>query len=71
VLSTHDLNLAASLCRTLVLIRDGVVIASGSTEAVLTRDNVRLLFGVDADVVDHASGHRLVVPLRRVPEGPA
>ena len=31
VLSTHDLNFAASLCRRLVLIRDGRVLASGPT----------------------------------------
>ena len=29
VLSTHDLNLAAALCRQLVLLRDGRVLAAG------------------------------------------
>jgi iron complex transport system ATP-binding protein len=66
VLSTHDLNLAAGLCRTLVLIRDGVVIASGATPDVLTAANIRALYGVDADVLDHASGRRVVVPVKRV-----
>jgi iron complex transport system ATP-binding protein len=66
VLSTHDLNLAAGLCRTLVLIRDGVVIASGATPDVLTAANIRALYSVDADVLDHASGRRVVVPVKRV-----
>jgi cobalamin transport system ATP-binding protein len=69
VVSTHDLNLAASLCRTLVLMHDGSVVASGATADVLTRENVRRLYGVEADVLDHASGHRIVVPVRRVPGG--
>jgi iron complex transport system ATP-binding protein len=67
VLSTHDLNLAAALCRRLILIRNGQVIASGSTEDVLTKATVRELYGVDADVEHHArAGHLTVVPIERV-----
>ncbi|PYR93344.1 MAG: hypothetical protein DMF84_10160 [Acidobacteria bacterium] len=69
VVSTHDLNLAASLCSTLVLMREGVVLASGGIEDVLTRDNVRRLYGVDADVMNHPSGHRIIVPVRRLSTG--
>jgi iron complex transport system ATP-binding protein len=66
VVSTHDLNLAATLCTELVLLKDGRVIADGRTRAVLTRDNVRALYGVDAEVVEHAkAGHLTVVPLGR------
>ena len=36
VVSTHDLNFAAALCRTMVMLRDGTVIAAGATEDVLT-----------------------------------
>jgi iron complex transport system ATP-binding protein len=68
VLSTHDLNLAAALCRHLILLRDGRVIAQGPTETVLTRDSVRALYGVDADIQRHpAAGHLTVTPLARVP----
>jgi cobalamin transport system ATP-binding protein len=69
VVSTHDLNLAASLCRTLVLMRNGSAVASGTTADVLTRENIRSLYGVDADVLDHASGHRIIVPVRRLAAG--
>src|SRR5205823_8777809 len=41
VISTHDLGLAGTLCDTLLLIRDGVVVASGPTDTVLTPANVR------------------------------
>jgi iron complex transport system ATP-binding protein len=68
VVSTHDLNFAAGLCRTLVLLKDGHVLAAGATEEVLTKVNIRSLYGVDAEVQPHAeAGHLVVVPLRRVP----
>lgn len=67
VLSTHDLNLAASLCRRLVLLRDGGVLALGPTEQVLTTAAVKALYGVDADVQRHPrAGHLTVTPLARV-----
>ena len=67
VLSTHDLNLAAALCRHLILLRDGRVIAQGPTEEVLTPETVRALYGVDADVHRHPiAGHLTVTPLARV-----
>ncbi|HTI39017.1 MAG TPA: ABC transporter ATP-binding protein [Vicinamibacterales bacterium] len=65
VISTHDLNLAASLCRTLLLIRDGRVVAAGASEAVLTQDSIRALYGVDAEIVDRPSGGRAILPVRR------
>ena len=66
-ISTHDLNLAASICRELILMRDGKVLASGPTDTVLTPENVRRLYDVEADVHVHSeTGHMTVVPVRRV-----
>jgi iron complex transport system ATP-binding protein len=66
VLSTHDLNFAASLCRRLILVRDGRVLASGPTADVLTPDAVRALYDVDADVHMHQrAGHLTVTPIAR------
>jgi iron complex transport system ATP-binding protein len=66
VVSTHDLNLAASLCSELVLLRRGQVLASGPTADVLTHANMRALYGVDADVSINPRTHRLtVVPVGR------
>jgi len=66
VVSTHDLNFAAALCTEMVLLKAGRVIGVGPTRAVLTRERVRALYGVDADVVDHPrAGHLTVVPLAR------
>jgi iron complex transport system ATP-binding protein len=66
VVSTHDLNLAASLCTTLVLLKQGRVLAAGPVDAVLTPASVRALYGIDADVAMHArAGHVTVVPVAR------
>jgi iron complex transport system ATP-binding protein len=66
VVSTHDLNLAATLCTELVLLKDGRVIAQGPTDAVLTPPRIRELYGVIADVTMHpGAGHVTVVPLGR------
>jgi iron complex transport system ATP-binding protein len=67
VLATHDLNLAASLCDTLVLLRGGRVLAQGATREVLTPSMVAQLYDVDAEVRYHeGAGHLTVVPMRRV-----
>ena len=64
-ISTHDLNLAASICRELVMMRDGRVLAAGPVEEVLTPENVKALYDVEADVhVNSATGHMTVVPVR-------
>jgi iron complex transport system ATP-binding protein len=64
--ATHDLNLAAGLCRHLVLLREGRVLAAGPTGEVLTRESVRALYDVEADVHFHeGAGHLMVVPLHR------
>ena len=66
LVSTHDLNLAATLCTELVLIKSGRVLAHGPLDRVLTAANVRALYGVDADVARHPrAGHLTVVPLAR------
>ena len=66
VLATHDLNLAASLCDRLVLLRSGRVLAQGPTNDVLTGAMVQRLYDVDADVQFHPrAGHLTVIPVSR------
>jgi iron complex transport system ATP-binding protein len=67
VLATHDLNLAASLCDRLILMREGRVVAQGPTRDVLTAASIRRIYDVEADVSFHGqAGHVTVTPLRRV-----
>lgn len=66
IVSTHDLNLAAALCDHVVLLRQGRVIAHGTTAETLTAENIRLLYDVEADVQFHPrAGHLTVVPVAR------
>jgi len=66
IVSTHDLNFAASLCRTLVMLKDGRVLAAGTVDEVLTPARIRELYEVDAEVARHPrSGHLRVTPLAR------
>ncbi len=70
VVATHDLNFAASVCRDLVLLREGRVFATGPTADVLTPDRIAALYGVAAEVqFSQAAGHLTVVPLRRSATG--
>ena len=67
VVATHDLNFAASLCGSVVMLADGRVVAAGPTADTLTSMSIQALYGVVADVYPHhAAGHLTVVPLRRV-----
>ena len=67
VISTHDLAFASALCHELVLLREGRVIASGAVDAVLTEDNIRALYDVEASVRrDGESGRMVVVPRRHI-----
>jgi iron complex transport system ATP-binding protein len=47
VLSTHDLRFAASVCRHIILLSRGRILADGSPRDVLTPDLVGRLFDVD------------------------
>ena len=66
VVSTHDLNFAASLCDRVVLLREGRILAAGAIRDVLRADTVRALYDVEAVVEDHPMvGHLTVVPFAR------
>ena len=61
VVSTHDLNFAAGLCQSLVMLKEGRVLAAGPVDQVLTSRRVRELYDVDAEVARHPRTGRLVV----------
>jgi iron complex transport system ATP-binding protein len=64
VVSAHDLNFAAALCQTLVMLKDGRVLAAGPVDDVLTPARIRELYDVEAEVARHArTGHLTVTPI--------
>jgi iron complex transport system ATP-binding protein len=69
VVSTHDLNLAASLCHELVLLDRGRVLAAGPTQQMLEPSLIRQLYGVDVDIARNVkTGHLTVVPIAKAEE---
>ena len=51
VMAIHDLNLAARYSDSLVMLKDGKVHAIGDPLSLLTKDNIRSIFGVEAVVM--------------------
>ena len=71
IVSTHDLNLAAGLCRDLILLDRGRVLASGPTASMLEPSLIRTLYGVDVDIATNArTGYLTIVPVARTLEPP-
>lgn len=51
MMSMHDLNLAARYSDKLVMLREGHIFAAGRPCSVLTRENIREVYGVDVEVI--------------------
>lgn len=66
VMVLHDLNLAARYSDSLIVMRAGAVVASGSPSHVLTPQLLQDAFGLDSQIVlDPISGTPMVVPIGR------
>lgn len=66
VVSTHDLNFAASLCHELVLLHQGRVLAAGATASMLEAGLVQKLYGVNVSITTNpGTGQITVVPVSR------
>lgn len=48
--SVHDMNLAARYCDRIILLKDGHIIDNGRPEEVLTKEQIREVFHVDAEI---------------------
>jgi len=65
----HDLSLAQRYCDTLVLMHEGRIHDRGTPGEVLTADNLREVYGIEADI-GMAQGQPFVIPARRLIEIP-
>jgi len=64
VVVLHDLSLASQYCDRLYLLDQGQCVASGAPRDVLTKDNVRRVYGVEIDRAGPNNEH--LFPVRRV-----
>jgi iron complex transport system ATP-binding protein len=60
----HDLSIAARHCTRVILMAQGRAAADGSPAAVLSPENLRNTFGVDAFIGEHL-GAPVILPLKR------
>ena len=49
----HDLNAILGNCNRCILMKEGQVFAHGETKEVLTRENIREVYGIDVDILNH------------------
>ncbi len=61
----HDLSLAARNCDRLILLDEGVIRADGAPADVLTAENLRTVYRVEAEIAGEGRGLH-VLPVRRV-----
>jgi iron complex transport system ATP-binding protein len=62
----HDLNLAARYADHVIAMKNGRIVAEGTSTNVVTEDLVRDVFGLDSQVLpDPVSGTPLIIPLGR------
>lgn len=62
----HDFNLAARYCDSLILLKEGKIVAVGESNKTLTSENVRKVFNVDTIVKKHpVTGSLHVIPISR------
>ena len=65
IVVVHDLSHAARVADSVLLMREGRVVAHGGHDVVLSEEFLRAAFDIDVHIGDAASGDRFVVPLRR------
>ncbi|HDS46296.1 MAG TPA: ABC transporter ATP-binding protein [Methanomicrobia archaeon] len=65
MMAIHDLNLAARFADKIVLMNGGGILSVGNPATVITPENIRVVFKVDADVYEK-DGKLHVVPLRAI-----
>ncbi|EBA13654.1 ABC transporter ATP-binding protein [Roseobacter sp. CCS2] len=64
VVVLHELNIAAMFADQIIMMRGGALIARGAPERVITRENLRLVFDLDAHVIaDPITGRPVCLPV--------
>jgi iron complex transport system ATP-binding protein len=62
----HDFNLAARYCDSIILLKDGKIVALGEADDTLTSDNIKKVFNVDTIVKKHPiTGQLHMIPISR------
>ncbi len=57
----HDLNLAIRYCDRVLMLKDGEIKAFGKTLDVLTPQNIKEIFDIDAEIIEYGGLHHLLI----------
>lgn len=52
VMISHDINITAKYADRIIMIHEGKIFAVGTPSEVLTKENLRIVYGVDADIIE-------------------
>jgi len=65
IMAIHDLNLASRYADRIIMMNSGKIFAAGNPNSVLTPDNIKWVYGVEA-TVNYNDGRPYIVPIRPV-----
>lgn len=65
IMAIHDLNLAARYTDRIIMMNSGKIFAAGNPVSILTPDNIKCVYGVEAEV-NNSNGSPYIVPIRPV-----
>ena len=59
----HDINLAASYCKKLILMKRGKIFSEGTVEEVLTLKNLKTVYEIDFNILKNpTNGKKYYIP---------
>ncbi len=66
IMAVHDLNLASRYTDRVIIMKAGRIFGAGSPSDILTPENIRSVYNVEARVIDHDGEKPYIVPMRSV-----
>jgi iron complex transport system ATP-binding protein len=65
IMAIHDLNLASRYSDRILMMNGGSIFAAGNPSSVLTPENIKDVYGVEAEV-NNNNGRPYIVPIRPI-----
>lgn len=66
IMAVHDLNLASRYTDRVIIMKGGRIVDAGSPPDVLTPENIRSVYGVEAEVINGNGGMPYIIPIRSI-----
>ncbi|HDN65046.1 MAG TPA: ABC transporter ATP-binding protein [Methanosarcinales archaeon] len=66
IMAVHDLNLASRYTDRVIIMKGGRIFDAGTPPDVLTPENIRSVYGVEAEVINRNGGMPYIIPIRSV-----